>query len=289
MTGPATAQAPERSVAAALRQAIAMGIDRLDAQLLLLHALGQGSQGRAWLLAHDTDTLPAQNAAQFEQALTRRAQGEPLAYITGRQGFYGLDLSVNASVLVPRADTETLVDWALELLPATSECSLDVLDLGTGSGAIALAIKSHRPWVNMQALDSNQAALAVANQNAAQLGLQIELKLGNWLEGVGERYHLILANPPYIAEADHHLAALRHEPLQALSAGADGLADLRRIIVQAAGCLHAGGWLLLEHGHTQARSVGDLLVLAGFSGVASRRDLAGIERCTGAQLGRDQN
>ena len=119
--------------------------------------------------------------------------------------------------------------------------------------------------------------------------MQIELKLGNWLEGVGERYHLILANPPYIAEADHHLAALRHEPLQALSAGADGLADLRRIIVQAAGCLHAGGWLLLEHGHTQARSVGDLLVLAGFSGVASRRDLAGIERCTGAQLGRDQN
>ena len=164
-----------------------MGIDRLDAQLLLLHALGQGSQGRAWLLAHDTDTLPAQNAAQFEQALTRRAQGEPLAYITGRQGFYGLDLSVNASVLVPRADTETLVDWALELLPPTSEHSLDVLDLGTGSGAIALAIKAHRPWVNMQALDSSQAALAVAGQNAAQLGLQIELKLGNWLEGVGER------------------------------------------------------------------------------------------------------
>ena len=266
-----------------------MGIDRLDAQLLLLHALGQGSQGRAWLLAHDTDTLAAQNAAQFEQALTRRAQGEPLAYITGRQGFYGLDLSVNASVLVPRADTETLVDWALELLPPTSERSLDVLDLGTGSGAIALAIKAHRPWVNIQALDSSQAALAVAGQNAAQLGLQIELKLGNWLEGVGERYHLILANPPYIAEADHHLAALIHEPLQALSAGADGLADLRRIIVQAAGCLHAGGWLLLEHGHTQARSVGDLLALAGFSSVASRRDLAGIERCTGAQLSRNQN
>ena len=281
MTGPATAQAPERSVAAALHQAIAMGIDRLDAQLLLLHALGQGSQGRAWLLAHDTDTLAAQHAAQFEQALTRRAQGEPLAYITGRQGFYGLDLSINASVLVPRADTETLVDWALELLPATSERSLDVLDLGTGSGAIALALQHARPDWHVSAVDASADALVLASGNAQALSLAVNFVHSNWFAQLQGKFDLIVANLPYIAEGDPHLPALNAEPRQALVSGVDGLDDIRHIIQEAPKHLHPGAWLLLEHGFDQAPEVCALLETHGFLQVQSRVDLAGIKRCSG--------
>ena len=272
------------TLGAALRQAQAQSLDRLDVQLLLLHALGQAAQDRAWLLAHDQDALSAPAQARFETAVTRRVAGEPLAYITGRREFFGLDLDVCPDVLIPRPDTEILVEWALAYLPLSPEPAMAVLDLGTGSGAIALALKAQRPGAQVQALDRSEAALAVARRNAARLGLDIGLSQGHWLEGSSERYHLIVANPPYVADADPHLSALAHEPLQALTAGADGLQDLRTIIASAPGHLHPGGSLLLEHGHDQAAAVRQLLAAAGFCDIASRLDLAGIERCSGGRL-----
>jgi release factor glutamine methyltransferase len=267
----------------ALSQAQAQGLDRLDAQLLLLHVLGQDAHDRAWLLAHSSDALPAAAEGRLTPLVTRRAAGEPLAYIIGRREFFGLDLEVNPSVLIPRPDTEILVEWALEHLPIATDQPLRVLDLGTGSGAIALALKAQRPGAQVQALDWSEAALAVARRNAARLSLDITFAQGNWLDGNHQRYHLIVANPPYVADADPHLSALAHEPLQALTAGPDGLQDLRAIIASAPGHLHPGGSLLLEHGHKQAVAVRELLAVAGFCKIASRRDLAGIERCSGGQ------
>ena len=277
------------TVTAALQQARQQGLDRLDAQLLLLHALDRAGQDRAWLLAHDTDALSADDRARFAALVARRAAGEPLAYLTGHREFFGLDLQVNPRVLVPRPDTETLVSWALALLPETVDSLAEsvppgpVLDLGTGSGAIALALKAQRPQLQVQALDHSEAALAVARSNASRLGLEVDFRLGNWLDGVQERFQLIVANPPYIADADPHLPALRFEPLQALTAGADGLRDLRAIVAAAPACLATGGWLLLEHGYDQAGSVCQLLRVAGFTQVQSRADLAGIARCSGGQ------
>jgi len=265
------------TVASALRQAMGLGCDRLDAQMLLLCALGRAAHDRAWLLAHDSEDLDANRHARFGAILERRLQGEPLAYITGHQEFHGLELQVDPRVLCPRADTETLVDWALELLPPSAR----VLDLGTGSGAIALALKHRRADVHMHARDVRADALTVAQANAQRLGLTVEFSQGSWLEGVTERYDVVVSNPPYIAAADPHLAALIHEPLHALASGADGLDDLRSIIAQAPPHLMSGGWLLLEHGYDQAQAVGDLLRAAGFVEVQSRRDLPGIARCTG--------
>lgn len=278
------------TVTAALQQARQQGLDRLDAQLLLLQALDQAGQDRAWLLAHDTDALSANAQSRFAALVARRAAGEPLAYITGQREFFGLNLAVDPRVLIPRPDTETLVSWALELLPPVPNDATAtappwrVLDLGTGSGAIALALKAQRPQLQVHALDQSEAALAVARNNAEQLGLEVAFRQGNWLDDVQERYQLIVANPPYIADTDPHLPALRFEPLQALTAGADGLQDLRAIIASAARCLEPAGWLLLEHGYDQASSVCRLLEAAGFSQVQSRADLAGIARCSGGRL-----
>jgi release factor glutamine methyltransferase len=269
------------TLADALHQAADRGLDRLDAQLLLLHALGRDPGDRAWLLAHDTDTLPVPAQAAFVALCTRRMHGEPVAYLLGHKEFHGLMLDVDARVLVPRPDTETLVDWALALLaplPAPA-----VLDLGTGSGAIALALLHRRPDADVEAVDDSADALAVARANAARLGLPLQLREASWLEGAATGWQMIVSNPPYVAQADPHLAQLTHEPRSALAAGADGLDDLRTIVAQAPAHLAAGGWLLLEHGWDQAQAVRTLLAQAGFTEVTSQRDLAGIERCSGGR------
>ena len=276
------------TVAHALAGARAQGLDSLDAQLLLLHALGRAEQDRAWLLAHDTDTLPESAHNTLQALVLRRLQGEPVAYLTGSKEFYGLRLTVDARVLVPRPDTETLVDWALEVLttPAASAqppnaLSRRAIDLGTGSGAIALALKQHCPPAQIRAVDYSSDALQVAQANAQRLQLDVQFQQGSWLSGITETFELIVSNPPYIAVADPHLCALTHEPLPALASGADGLDDLRTIVDQARTRLSPGGWLLLEHGYDQAALVRDLLTQAEFGQVQSRRDLAGIERCSG--------
>ena len=269
--------------------AAALGVARLDAQMLLLHALGRAPHDRAWLLAHDTDELPPEAAAAFDALCLRRAAGEPAAYLVGHKEFHGLVLHVDARVLVPRADTETLVDWALDVLATglRDVAAPRVLDLGTGSGAVALALAyalaSSRPDADVTAVDASADALAVARANAARLGLTVDFRQGDWLDGLGStQFDLIVSNPPYVADADEHLAALRHEPLSALASGPDGLADLRRIIAAAPAHLAPGGWLLLEHGWDQAVAVRGLLAEAGLESPSSRRDLAGIERCSGA-------
>lgn len=264
----------------ALRHWQSRGLPRLEAQMLLLHVLGQPTHARAWLLAHDTDALPADAAARLGALAERRLAGEPIAYLTGRKAFHGLELHVDARVLDPRADTEALVDWALELLPAAAPSR--VLDLGTGSGAIALVIARQRPAARVTAVDASADALAVVAANVQRLGLPVALRHGHWFGAVaGEVFDLIVSNPPYIAEGDAHLPALAHEPRQALVSGADGLADIRRIVAAAPAHLAPGGWLLLEHGWDQAAAVRALLGDAGFADIRSRRDLAGIERCSG--------
>jgi release factor glutamine methyltransferase len=268
-----------------LRQALAfagtLGLQRIDAQLLLLHALKRSINDRAWLLAHDTDLLSDDAREAFTRACRRRADGEPVAYIVGQKDFHGLTLAVDARVLVPRPDTETLVDWALDLLGETATAR--VVDLGTGSGAIALAIRKARPHAEVTAVDASAEALAVARGNAARLGLQVTFIQGNWLAGIDETFDLVVSNPPYIADGDPHLPALQHEPRQALVAGTDGLDDIRTIVEQAVARLLPGGWLLLEHGFDQAAAVRALLSQSGFTQVCSRKDLADIERCSGGQ------
>jgi len=263
----------------------AQGLERLEAQLLLLHVLGRSATERGWLLAHDSDVLTPEQQAQLGGLAQRRLQGEPLGYLTGRQAFYGLDLQVDARVLVPRPDTETLVDWALEVLPNPVPCS--VLDLGTGSGAIALALKASRAELQVHAVDLSSDALEVARANTKRLHLPVTFSQGAWFDALPDtdlRFNCIVSNPPYIADQDPHLAGLMHEPAQALSSGPDGLDDIRLIISQAPQRLKPGAWLLLEHGYNQAAAVRKLLSLAGFTQVQSRRDLAGIERCSGGQI-----
>jgi release factor glutamine methyltransferase len=276
------------TIAQALAWAQVHGSDRLDAQLLLLHAMDRPEQERAWLLAHDTDTVPQAIHDAMQAATQRRANGGPLAYITGHKEFYGIDLGVDDRVLVPRPDTETLVDWALEMLGAISSPQPHrVIDLGTGSGAIALALKHTRHDLQVTAVDFSTDALAVAQSNAQRLRLDVQFAQGSWLGSVRGQFNLIVSNPPYIAAADPHLDALKHEPLQALASGADGLDDIRTIIRQAPAHLLPGGWLLLEHGYDQAAAVRALLHAAGLHDAQSRRDLAGIERCSGARMGQN--
>ena len=265
----------------ALQHAQHLGLARIDAQMLLLHSLGRDPHDRAWLLAHDSDALPAAALAAYQALCQRRAAGEPVAYLTGRKAFYGLPLAVDARVLDPRPDTETLVDWALELL--APRVAPRIADLGTGSGAIALALQSQRPDAQVLAVDASAGALAVAQANAARLGLPVRFVRSHWLDGVAGPFDAIVSNPPYIRADDPHLAALTHEPLSALASGADGLDDIRAIIAQAPARLAPGGWLLLEHGWDQADAVQALLRTAGFAAVASRHDLAGIARCTGGR------
>lgn len=258
------------------------GLERLDAQLLILHVLGQPQHQRGWLLAHDTDTLSDTQTTTLQALAMRRQAGEPLAYLTGHKEFFGLDLQVDARVLVPRPDTETLVSWALDLLNGPQS----VLDLGTGSGAIALALKASQPALQVHAIDLSADALSVAQANAQLLKLGISFSQGAWFGGLSEAhtpFDCIVSNPPYIAEHDPHLTALTHEPAHALSSGPDGLDDIRHIISQTPQHLANSGWLLLEHGYDQAQSVRTLLSNAGFAQVQSRCDLAGIERCSGGQ------
>ncbi len=281
--------APPTTIEQALRQAQGQGLARIDAQMLLLHVLDRQAGGRAWLLTHDQDALAPTQAQAYAALCARRLDGEPVAYLTGRKEFYGLDLAVDARVLDPRPDTETLVDWALELMPAQAGATCRVADLGTGSGAIALALKSQRPAACVQAVDASADALAVAAANARRLGLAVQFVQGSWLDPLAGQapFDLIVSNPPYIRSDDPHLAALAHEPLSALASGDDGLADLRAIIARAPARLAQGGWLLLEHGWDQAAAVADLLSAAGFEAVQHRHDLGGIARCTGGRRPRN--
>ena len=256
---------------------------RVDAQMLLLHLMQQPAHARAWLITHDTDILSAEQQQRWSELCAQRQQGAPVAYLTGHKEFYGLDLAVDARVLDPRPDTETLVDWALELMPEGA--ATRVVDLGTGSGAIALAMQSQRLEAQVFAVDASADALVVAQSNAQQLKLPVQFSHGNWLEPlIGQAaFDLIVSNPPYIRADDPHLAALTHEPLSALASGADGLEDIRTIIAQTPAVLRPGGWLLFEHGWDQAADVAALLTQAGFAEVQHRHDLAGIARCTGAR------
>jgi release factor glutamine methyltransferase len=278
---------PTLTLAQALIDLHSRGLERLDAQLLLLHLLGLAEHQRGWLLAHDTDPLAADLVVALNQLVLRRLSGEPLAYLTGRKEFYGLDLKVDARVLVPRPDTETLVDWVLEALPAAPTHTAQVLDLGTGSGAIALALKASRPAWRIVAIDLSAGALDVARDNAQRLQLDVSFFQGAWFDGLASAdfsFDCIASNPPYIAEQDQHLENLTFEPEEALASGLDGLDDIRHIIQMAPKHLKPGGWLLLEHGYDQALAVRELLLASGFHSVQSRQDLAGIERCSGGQL-----
>ena len=270
------------TVAQAAAWAQTLGLPRLDAQVLLLHALGRAPHDRAWLLAHDDDPLDAAVQDSFAAYAQRRLSTEPVAYITGQKEFFGLTLHVNHRVLDPRADTETLVEWTLSCLADTP--SPDVVDLGTGSGAIALALKHARPDAQVSAVDASADALSVASANAERLALPVDFHHGSWLAPLnGRTFDAIVSNPPYVASDDVHLAALKHEPLSALASGADGLDDIRMIVREATQYLKPNGWLLIEHGYDQAHAVQTLLGNQGFVNVQSRPDLAGILRCSGGQ------
>jgi release factor glutamine methyltransferase len=261
-------------VSAALALARSMSVDRLDAQLLLAHLLGQD---RGWLISHDDAPV---DAGVLLPLLERRAAGEPLAYLLGEKEFHGLRLAVTPDTLVPRPDTEILVDWALELLGPTAR----VADLGTGSGAIALALKAGRPGAEVHAVDLSPGALAVAEGNARRLGLEVCFHAGSWFAPLaGRRFDMIVSNPPYIAGGDPHLPALRHEPLSALTPGGDGLSALAAIIDAAPDHLEPGGWLLLEHGFDQAEPVARALRARGFAHVSLRKDLGANPRASGGQ------
>lgn len=269
------------TVAGVLAQARVLGVDRLDAQLLLARAF---HRPRSWLVAHDHAVLDAAQWGALRSELARRAGGEPLAYIVGQQEFHGLTLRVTPDVLVPRPDTEVLVDWALALLQGglAGVEAPRVVDLGTGSGAVALAVKRGHFAASITATDASPAALAVALANADRLRLPIEVLAGSWWAPLPDRrFHLVLSNPPYIAAGDEHLPALRHEPLVALTPGGDGLDALRVITGEAVAHLEPGGWLLLEHGFDQADAVRALLRENGFTDVQTRIDLGGQPRCTG--------
>lgn len=273
------------SVADALRHACQQGLPRLEAQMLLLHALQRSPHERAWLVSHDREPVATPALLQFRALVHARLEGSPIAYLTGRREFYGLELHITPDVLDPRPDTEVLVDWALQLL--AEQHAPRVLDLGTGSGAIALAIQHACPHAQVVAVERSSAALQVAQANAASHALPVRFLQGSWLqalEDAGEpgQFAVIVANPPYIASGDAHLAALHHEPQAALVAGDDGLQDLRTIIMQAAPWLQPGGWLLLEHGWQQHDAVRAMLADAGYAQIDFRRDLAGHVRCTGA-------
>lgn len=263
----------------ALLRDAGMRIGPVDAQWLLVHALGQS---RTWLYAHGDDIADPALIQRFEALVVRRAAGEPVAYLTGRRGFWTFDLAVTPSTLIPRPETELLVELALARLPDGR--MLRIADLGTGSGAIALALAHERLLARVDATDASDAALAVARGNAEALGIDnVQFHCGDWLAPLsGERFDLIASNPPYIASDDPHLGEgdLRHEPATALASGIDGLDAIRVIVRGAPLQLVAGGWLLLEHGLEQGAAVRDLLHDAGMVDVASERDLEGRDRVT---------
>jgi release factor glutamine methyltransferase len=254
---------------------------RREAQILLGHALGVS---RAWLAAHIKDPVDPADAVRFREFVRRRRTGEPVAYLVGSREFYGLQFRVTPDVLIPRADTETLIDAALEKM---TQARADVLDLGTGSGCVAIALAHERPAAHVTAVDISAAALQVARENAAANGVNVQFVQGSWFEGLdGRRFDIIVSNPPYVAAEDSHLRRgdLRFEPASALASGRDGLADLRLIIAGAPAYLREGGWLFFEHGHNQAPVSRDLLLDAGFRDVIARSDLAGMSRVAGGRL-----
>lgn len=257
--------------------------DRIEARMLLREVLKQPD---AWLLAHDDEPLTAEQAQQYVALVVRRVAGEPIAYITGRREFHGREFVVSPSVLIPRPETELLVDLALQRLPADAPCR--VLDLGAGSGCIGITIAAERPQARVTLVDASEEALEIARANAAQWACaNTTLLHSDWYSAVGgERYDLIVSNPPYVAEGDAHLQQgdLRFEPRTALVAGGDGLSDLQRIIAQAPRHLRAGGWLLLEHGFDQAVMCAWLLEAAGLQDVFNAPDLAGVPRVSGGHL-----
>lgn len=258
------------TIAEALR-----AIDAREARVLLSHVSGLPP---ASLLAHPERDLPERMVASYRALCARRKGGEPMAHLVGHQEFYSLDFEVSPAVLIPRPETELLVELALARTPAS------VLDLGTGSGAIALAIKRHLPAACVIATEASAEALAVARRNAVRHALAVEFRHGRWFEPLaGERFDVIVSNPPYVAEGDPHLASLAFEPRKALVSGADGLDAIREIGREAAGFLHDGGWLLLEHGIGQDDAVRALLGAAGLEAVQTWPDLAGIPRVTGGR------
>lgn len=283
MLAPSSIQQHLREARTALASSLSLEANeaRLEAQILMQHALGAS---RAWLIAHEQDGIPDEQRLLFEALLQRRLSGEPIAYILGSREFYGLDFLVTPATLIPRPDTELLVELALERLPQQGR----VLDLGTGSGAIALSIAHARPDAEVTALDASEEALEVARGNSRRLNLaNVRLLHSDWFSALNTaRFDLIVSNPPYVAAGDPHLTQgdLRFEPASALASGPDGLDDIRRIINDAASHLKPGGWLLFEHGYDQAAKVRALLEASGYEAIFSARDLAGIERASGGRL-----
>jgi release factor glutamine methyltransferase len=256
--------------------------NRLESELLLAHAL---HRDRAWLFAHATDAPEPSQAAAFAALLERRLAGEPLAYITGRRGFWSMDLQVTADTLIPRPETERLVEVALERIPDVADRS--VADLGTGSGAIALAIARERPHARVLATDASAGALAVARRNAGRLGIaNVRFGQGDWCTALGDGiFDIIVSNPPYIEDGDEHLwqGDLRHEPRAALASGPDGLDAIRTIARDARTRLAPDGWLLLEHGWQQAAAVRTVLQDNGYAAIFTAQDLESRDRVTGGQ------
>jgi release factor glutamine methyltransferase len=269
---------PETHLDAVLRNACER-IDPADARLLLAHALGKSP---AWLIAHADDALGHDALRRFDALLQSRIEGRPVAYLTGRRGFWTLDLAVTPDTLIPRPETELLVELALARIPRGSASR--IADLGTGSGAIALALAVERPQCSVVATDASESALRVAQGNAGDNAItNVQFRQGSWFVPLaGERFDLIASNPPYIANGDAHLAEgdLRFEPAAALSSGIDGLDDIREIVASAGGFLAEGGWMLLEHGLDQGAAIRELFEAAGFVEVATERDLEGRDRVT---------
>ena len=263
-------------------RALPDGEARREAALLLRHVLGVSD---GWLVAHSDDAVEAAHVAAFHDLIERRVRGEPIAYLSGARGFHAIELRVTPGVLIPRAETEVLVDLALQCIPVDADCN--VADLGTGSGAVALAIAKARPRARVFATDISEMALEVARGNATRLRIgNVEFRQGDWCASLAdEQFDVIVSNPPYIAEGDPHLheGDLRFEPAAALASGADGLDAIRVIVRDAREHLRNGGWLLLEHGFEQGGDVRDLLLDHGYAEVFTRHDLEGRERVSGGR------
>lgn len=270
-----------RQAAQSIQNALGLTLTeaKLEANLLCQQVL---NVNRAWLISHECDALEANQQSAFESMVQRRLKGEPIAYILGSREFYGLMLKSTPATLIPRPDTETLVEAALAQIPQNS--NFNVLDLGTGGGAVALAIAKNRPHCKVIAVDVSSGALSVALENTQHLKLiNVRMLESNWFSAlIGEKFDVIVSNPPYIAKDDEHLKRgdLRFEPLSALASGKDGLDDIRQITQDAPDYLNPNGWLMLEHGYDQAKAVAELLNERGFSKIEHAKDIAGTLRVT---------